>query len=293
MAQSLPTGGPPLDLNLYALDEESSTFFKSQTGIFDDSALREHILAVQAKAYAFTPYPCIRSFGFTSLKISKSPAYQGVLTLGRERKDAILLDIGCCFGNDARKAVADGFPVRNVLASDVRRELWDFGHELFRSTPETFPAYFIAGDALEASMLEITPPLDVLNSPEDPCPDLSTLTSLNPVRGRVSAIYASLLFHLFGEQKQLHLARALAGLLSPLPGSVIFGSHIGRPDEKGPLPDPLLGPGVKMFCHCPSSWEEMWNTVFKEGTISVKGEVKITNRNGKPLWMLVWSVTRL
>ncbi|KAH7910777.1 hypothetical protein BJ138DRAFT_1064440 [Hygrophoropsis aurantiaca] len=293
MAHPLPDNRPPIDQNLYALDEESSTFFKSQTGISDDSALREHILSVQAKAYAFKPYPCIRAFGFTRLKISKLPAYQGVLTLGRERKDAILLDIGCCFGNDARKAVVDGFPVRNVLTSDLRRELWDFGHELFKSTPETFPAHFIAGDALEPSMLEIIPPLDAVNSLDDPCPDLSTLTSLNPVRGRVSAIHASSFFHLFGEQKQLHLARALAGLLSPLPGSVIFGSHVGRRDEKGPLTEPVFGQEINMFCHCPSSWEEMWNTVFKEGMVSVKGKVKQVNRDGKPFWMLGWSVTRL
>jgi len=40
-------------------------------------------------------------------------------------------------------------------------------------------------------------------------------------------MYASLLFHLFSEEKQLHLLRALAGLLSPEPGSMIFGLHIG------------------------------------------------------------------
>ncbi|KAH7920280.1 hypothetical protein BV22DRAFT_1040003 [Leucogyrophana mollusca] len=293
MAPSFPAYRPTLDESLYYLDAEALAFFKSLTGIDDDVALKEHILAVQAKAYAFAPYPCIRMLSFTRLKISKLPAYQGVLALGREREGAILLDIGCCFGNDARKAVVDGFPVRNVLVSDLRRELWDFGHELFKSTPETFPAHFIAGDALEPSMLEITPPLSASESPDATCPDLSTLTSLNPVRGYVSAIHASSFFHLFGEAKQLHLARALAGLLSPLPGSVIFGSHVARRDEKGLLAEELYGQRFEMFCHCPASWEEMWDLVFEKGSVSIKGDLKPVSKDGETFWVLVWSVTRI
>jgi len=53
------------------------------------------------------------------LKISRLPAYNQLLRLGKEREGAIFLDIGCCFGNDARKAVADGFPAQGTIASDL------------------------------------------------------------------------------------------------------------------------------------------------------------------------------
>lgn len=43
---------PLLDPSLYALGAESSAFFKSATGIYDDDELKEHILSVQAQAYA-------------------------------------------------------------------------------------------------------------------------------------------------------------------------------------------------------------------------------------------------
>jgi hypothetical protein len=62
--------------------------------------------------------------------------YEHILELGRERPDALLLDIGCCctsdhdaalnsldsilVGVDARKAAADGFPAKNIIASDIR-----------------------------------------------------------------------------------------------------------------------------------------------------------------------------
>ncbi|KZV91243.1 hypothetical protein EXIGLDRAFT_615917, partial [Exidia glandulosa HHB12029] len=100
----------PLDPNLLVLRGDEGEFFKTQTGIKDDEKLREHILDVQRRAFAVWPYPCIRRFGFTKLKISRFPVYEEALRLGREREGAILLDLGCCFGNDARKAVSDGFP---------------------------------------------------------------------------------------------------------------------------------------------------------------------------------------
>ena len=62
--------------------------------------------------FQVVPYPCIRSFSFTKytliildqrltahvlarVRISRAPVYSDVLKLGRERKGALLLDIGC------------------------------------------------------------------------------------------------------------------------------------------------------------------------------------------------------
>ncbi len=85
------------------------------------------------------PYHCIRGFGFAKcefiiarakrllvaelpsyrLKISRFPAYQALLALGRERPGALFLDMACCVGNDVRKAITDGFPASQALASDL------------------------------------------------------------------------------------------------------------------------------------------------------------------------------
>jgi hypothetical protein len=71
----------PLNQDFYDPDDEAKEFFKLETGIEDDKCLKDHILAVQAKAfkvcccglhlrygwltlYKIYPYPCIRSFGF-------------------------------------------------------------------------------------------------------------------------------------------------------------------------------------------------------------------------------------
>ncbi|PBK92850.1 hypothetical protein ARMGADRAFT_1102171 [Armillaria gallica] len=118
-----------------------------------------------------------------------------VLKLGKEHQGAIYADIGCCFGNDVRKAVADGYPVQQAIATDLYQEFWDLGHKLFKSTPESFPTRFIAADTFELK--------DLAKQPLASAPELSKVQSFAELSGSVSAIHASSFFHLFNEQQQL------------------------------------------------------------------------------------------
>jgi len=53
-------------------------------------------------------------------------------------------------------------------------------------------------------------------------PDLANMGSLKQLRGHVTTIHGSALFHLFSEEKQRSLALAL-GSLAPVSGACIFG----------------------------------------------------------------------
>ncbi|KAH9481576.1 Methyltransferase adrK [Psilocybe cubensis] len=273
-----PSIRPSLEPHRYHIQDHERQFFLLLTGIKDDQQLRGHILAVQQKAYQvhtilfqFTSAhplqdPQLRlhpSFFFH--QIAQIPGYYNALKLLDKRTDPILLDLGCCFGNDIRKAVVDGWPVQNVIASDLRQEFWDAGHELFKSTPESFPAAFIAGDIFDPSMLDID--IDIAPTPTDnDIRPLTSLTTLTPLKHRVSAIHASSFFHLFNEDQQRLLALRLAALLLPERGSIIFGQHGARP-EKGfrievaanssadAEPNPTKH---AMFCHSPASWKHLW-----------------------------------
>lgn len=253
-----------LDPSWLVLDAAEAAFFKAQTGIDDDDALREHILAVQRKAFSVWPYPCIRRFVFTKLKISRFAVYDEVLKLGRERPGAILLDLGCCFGNDARKAVADGFPMSQVIASDLRSEFWDLGHELFRDNAETCTLRFVQGDVFSDGFVDPTSETST-TSDDDVLSRCVSQASLNPLRGRVSAVHASAFFHLFNAAQQRQLAIRCAALLSAEPGSVIFGSHSGaviagsRPDRD-------------TYAHSPESWRQLWADVVPNGGVEVDAE---------------------
>ncbi|KAF8207831.1 hypothetical protein K438DRAFT_1962099 [Mycena galopus ATCC 62051] len=266
---------PPLDEKLwdvFPFEDGELEFLKSQTGIHDSDTLKKHVLAVQAKAYELYPYYCVKSFSFTRIKIHCLPAYPRVLSLVRERPNAIMLDLGSCFGTDIRKVAADGFPLENLVASDLRQGFWDLGHELFQSTPETFPVSFLAGDIFDRTFLVPAAAVSTSTSSIEP-PTLSNLTSLTALNGKISILHASLFFHLFNEQKQTELAHLLAGLLCPLPGSMIFGSHVGR-EIKGLGNQALRGSGHQMFCHSPDSWIELWENIFPKGTVRVEAILK-------------------
>jgi hypothetical protein len=177
-------------------------------------------------------------------------------------------------------------------------EFWDLGHRLFRTAQDTFPVTFVPGNVFDPEHLSIVPPFTANSPPITTAPDLSALTSLNPLRGHVSAIYASCFFHLFPEDAQLHLARALAGLLSPIPGSMIFGKQTGIAESGHiKLEDPLFR--RRLFCHSSRSWSELWDgEVFPKGTVRVlafmtelpKAEISPEANSSH---LLVWSVTRL
>ena len=166
------------------------------------------------------------------------------------------------------------------------------GHALFKTTPATYPISFVPGDALDPSMLQIVPPFDEAPSTEKP--DLSTLTSLNPLAGRCTVIYASNFFHVFSEENQLNLARALAGLLSPLPGSMICGEHVGN-SQKGVFHQELAGKILQVFQHSPESWSAMWDgEVFAKGKVRVNAKIEFVERAaGLAYNRLQWSVVRL
>ncbi|OAX35872.1 hypothetical protein K503DRAFT_773044 [Rhizopogon vinicolor AM-OR11-026] len=286
---------PPLDECHYQLDPQDAAFLKKVTGIEDDAALKEHVLKAQAKAYKIAPYGCIYHFTFTRRRLSKLPAYEQILRLARERENPIFLDVGCCFGNVVREAVHDGFPAAWAIGTDLYPELWNIGHELFKSSPETYPAHFVGGNIFDAEILAVAPPAS-MHTTGAPSPALN-LTSLNPLHGRVSVIHATAFFHLFKEDEQLHMARALAGLLSAEPGSVILGAHIAA-EEKGPVRQGLANVEVEMFAHSSESWTAMWDgEVFEKGMVKVEAEL-IREKFGEPdkeqYWLsLFWSVTRL
>ena len=212
-------------------------------------------------------------------------------------------------GVDARKAVADGFPLKNVVTADLNKgilyryfaklssnidffpEFFELGHALFNTTPETYPISFVTGDAFDPNILQIVPPFD--GPPLTERPDLSTLTSLNPLAGRCAVIYTANFFHLFSEENQLHLAKALAGLLSSRPGSMICGEHAGNV-EKGVCHQEYAGRKFDMFQHCPESWSVVWDGgVFAKGSVRVDTNLEWVEKGIHGYFRLQWSVVRL
>ncbi|KAF5343943.1 hypothetical protein D9756_011511 [Leucocoprinus leucothites] len=264
----------PTNKAFYNPDDEAKEFFKLETGVEDDKLLKDHILAVQAKAFKEYPYPCIRVFEFMKLKIARLPNYQKLLDVGK-KPGAIFLDLGCCFGNDFRKAIRDGIPAENVIASDLQEgSFLALGKELFKITPESksYGASFIAGDVTKSEFLAMVPPFTKDSLPTCGRPkDLQKVKTLNELQGHVSAIFAGAFFHLFKEEMQTEIARKLAGLLSPEPGSMLLGMQGGKKEVGVWNP---TGSDRFMFCHSPESWRELWENIFGKGNVEVHARIR-------------------
>ena len=167
---------------------------------------------------------------------------------------------------------------------------------------------FIQGDIRDQSFLcpsDVGPNGPTPTVPASPLTDIQ-LDSLNSLRGRVSVIIADAFFHLFSKDDQYALARALASLLSPIPGSMIFGNHCVLREEGLWSPTPKPGESetkMTMYCHSDKSWARMWEEIFGKGKVDVRAEITELDggfdlagtfpENSNPLFELTWSVTRL
>jgi len=173
----------------------------------------------------------------------------------------------------------------------VRIEFLQLGHDLFKTTPASYGGHLLPGDVFDPSFLCIAEPSEDVSSA--PAIDLSSLESLNPLHGRISVIVAAKFFHCFTEDKQLRLARALAGLLSAQPGSVICGDHIGAL-EKGTASNEVLGIKHEVFMHSPQTWTSLWDgEIFTKGSVKVETKLVDVMVQEVSLKMMVWSVMRL
>lgn len=159
---------------------------------------------------------------------------------------------------------------------------------------------FVGGSIFDTKVIEPSAPFYA--PPSTPRPDLKTLTSLNPLHGHASAIHSASFFHLFNEAEQATAARALASLLSPEPGSVIFGHHIGN-EVAGPRTK-ANSRGQYPYDHSPESWKELWDgVVFEKGKVEVwcllheltgSGiDTKSIFNDDRKISILIWCVKRL
>ncbi|KAF7329567.1 hypothetical protein MKEN_00219600 [Mycena kentingensis (nom. inval.)] len=312
-AGSLPPPTPRMsDSAVPSLDEalwdanpllpEELELLASQTGIRDSEELKRHVVEIQKRAYEIHSYPCIRTFNFVrSSRIARLPGYEKALALQRSHPDTLLLDIACGFGTEIRKLVSNGFPAENIVGTDLHSEFWELGHELFKSSPKTLPAKFLAGDIFSRAFFN---PDSDDSSTREGIP--STLTTLTPLKGKLTLIHAASFFHLFDEQTQLALARILTALLSPESGAMIFGVQVGR-RVAGPRTRVKYSEddtGEDLYTHSPESWRAMWEAVFAEsggaGEIEVHLKLKDEGQDTARAWSedgadgwLIWSVTRV
>ena len=173
---------------------------------------------------------------------ANQPGYPEALR--RVKQGENLLDVGCCFGQDLRKLVADGAPAANLYGIDLCPEFIELGYELFLDR-ETPPAHFIA-------------PVDILLLGEG---GTANDEAVRLLEGKMDVIHLGHFLHLFNWQDQIRAAKNVAKFLSPAKGSLILGHQIG-----GGVSGEFALPWAKheersAFRHNEASFKELWKQV--------------------------------
>ncbi|GAB7366189.1 hypothetical protein MBLNU230_g7749t1 [Neophaeotheca triangularis] len=237
--------------------------------------VNDHVVAVREKAWAIFPYPCIGQWRFLELSLGHHDLYPEVLQRMKTGNET-LLDLGCCFGQDIRRLVADGVDSANCYGCDLQQPFMELGYDLFRDR-----------NWLKSSFIEA----DIFD-------EASRLSTLD---GKVDIVVASSFFHLFGYEQQKMVAHRVARLLRQESNSLLVGRMVGA---EHPHETERQGGGL-MYRHNVDSWRRLWDEVGEEvGGLRFQTEGRLvqwqsterknaTGDSPGPVMRLMFSVRRL
>ncbi|KAI8956295.1 hypothetical protein F4801DRAFT_526128 [Xylaria longipes] len=231
---------------LHNVPKIMSELMESYAGIPKDQQIA-HVTKLRNEAYAQFPYPCMGTFRFLDLDLSRHEAYkQHVLAPLCQpaipgKPEPLFLDCGCCLGQDVRKLAADGAQPHRLWASDIEPRFIELGFELFRD-----------GDKLPRD--QFLCPGNMLIDADDASKD--RLVTLND---KVTILNISAVFHLFDLDDHKRIANRCMKLLRKDTGApaLIIGAQVGGQEGKR-LPRRV---GGYRYQHSPESWEALWREV--------------------------------
>jgi hypothetical protein len=158
-------------------------------------------------------------------------------------------------GQDIRKLISDGAPRENIFGSDIKKEFWDIGYDLFLDK-DTLNVKFIPADVFDSE------------------------SGLKELDGKLNLVLAHSFFHLFDWDGQVKAAKRVVALLKPEPGVMVFGRQGGQP-AAGSFEK--INKLHSAFWHNEESWAKLWKQVGDEtGTEwkveSLLGEEDLTSK---------------
>ncbi|MCJ1360393.1 MAG: hypothetical protein MMC33_010398 [Icmadophila ericetorum] len=206
----------------------------------------------------------VGGYRFMSLGLAAHPSFGALVSIlktsdATESKDRsssqLLVDIGCCVGQDIRSLVYAGVPGSRIVGVDLDPAFVQLGYSLFRDK-EKLGAQFLFGDLLTLNSSNETSSMatDTTSSPVFSSSDLSGLI------GRVSIVWAAAFLHLWDLPGQIAICHKMLMLLQDKPGVRILGRQVGSRDPG--LVVHITNKGGLMYKHNPDSFRKMWDEVL-------------------------------
>jgi len=216
--------------------------------------LREQILKLkESLAVKGTHvYLCIQKNSFLTPRIVNHSAYDAIKEIWVSHYKAgtpfKFADIGCCFGTDTRKVVADGIRPEDIYSMDVTDEYWNIGLELFDD-----------GDRLKVNTLFT----DVAR--KEFSEDNADLT------GKLNVIYTGSVLHVFAEDEVEIFLQNVYEILAK--GGTYFGScAMNSEAHQTEVPTPKKD--KRRYIHSPDSLKQLMEKI---GFVDVSVRTKVHN----------------
>ncbi|KAI1308153.1 hypothetical protein F5Y03DRAFT_351458 [Xylaria venustula] len=257
---------------LHSVPKAMSELLSSYSGIPKDEQIA-HITKLRNEAYAQVPYPCMGTFRFLDLDLTRHWLYKDhVLAPLLQpavpgKPEPLFLDCGCCLGQEVRKLASDGVPPQRLWGSDIEPKFIELGFELFRDGDKLPRDHFLC-------------PGNVFADTDDPAED--RLVILND---RVTILNISAVFHLFDLDQQKVVADRCLKLLRKDTGVpvLVLGAHVGshKPERHERRVD--VEGRRHRYTHNQDSWTALWREVsalpqWKDKIAAVEVKAKLFER---------------
>lgn len=118
-------------------DEDIDFLCQWTNNIFDKTFLKDHVVKVHEEIRQREHvYRCISAFSYLTPKCRLHPKYQECIELLLQDRNARILDLGTCFGQEVRGLIQSGVDPSQITASDLLPNYWNAGKDLFLDNME-------------------------------------------------------------------------------------------------------------------------------------------------------------
>ena len=251
---------PPRDLS-----SKDLVFLKRWIG--DESKTEEeltkHVLKVHADVISqIHVYRCISILSYLSPKASNYPIYSDVIAqaklLGSEMK---VLDIGTCFGQEARGLIADGVLPECIHVTDLHDFYWNAGLRLFDESNSTF------------SVSKVNTFFGNLATPFNNSTTIATDDIITGKGDMFHAVLCMAILHVLAKEESTDMLMRIYHILKS--DGVVFGHCVGSPVacQWGRTPTE----SGQIWLHDVSTLETMLHSCgFREVSVTQKAHQSVT-----------------
>ncbi|DBA71781.1 TPA: hypothetical protein ACH3X2_010983 [Trebouxia sp. C0005] len=184
------------------------------------------------------------------------------------------MDVGCCYGQDTRQLIMDGWKHGQLLAADLVPNYWNLGKTLFMDE-DHLQVPFLAGSMTDDAFVSESSPSG---------------TTTEHLLGRIDFIWAGLVLHVLSKEGCQQFLSNACSLLKPdgsfygmCAGQKEAGESVATPDGK-----------ARRFLHSTESLREaMLHAGFSEADVWVNDSTQDHDKDLERAGMLIMVFTAI